>query len=313
MTNNEINPDKFSEVKFISYLQRELAPLSKASVGIGDDCAVFAPTHQPLLMTTDMLMDGTHFDTRTTSLSLIGRKALAVSLSDIAAMGGTPESASVALAIPRSLRPGDTETLMRGIRDIAKEFACGVDGGDTNVWNGPLVISITLHGTPHWRGPVLRSTANPGDVVVVTGPLGGSLHEGRHLSFIPRINEARWILDQEALSAMMDISDVLATDLRRLAAASSACITIHAQDIPRHPSIRAHSTQESIRAALCDGEDFELVFTAPIDTVRRLQKSWPFPNDLTIVGEVSRGSGLNWTTSEFSVAQPCPYRGFEHR
>src|SRR5262249_31388106 len=142
----------------------------------------------------------------------VGRKAMAANLSDIAAMAGRPVAAFAAVALPRTGSSQLAEDLYQGLREVADAFETPIAGGDTNSWKGPLVISVTVLGEAVGRGPVLRSGAKPGDWLLVTGPLGGSLR-GKHLNFTPRVREALQLHSLVELHAMIDISDGLAADV----------------------------------------------------------------------------------------------------
>ena len=157
-------------------------------LGIGDDCAILDVGPRPnLLVTTDMLMDGRHFRLNEDGPERVGYKALAVNLSDIAAMAGVPRAAVVAVALPQEGATGIAQGIHAGMAPLCERFGVDLVGGDTNAWNGPLVISVTLIGETTPRGAVCRSGAKAGDAILVTGPLGGSLHAGRHLRPLPRI------------------------------------------------------------------------------------------------------------------------------
>src|SRR5262249_9078816 len=152
------------------------------------------------------------------------------------------------------------ESLYRGLWRLAEEFGVTIAGGDTNSWDGPLVVSVTLLAEPSEKGPVLRSGAKPGDLLLVTGALGGSIGR-RHLSFTPRVREALLIHDASELHAMIDLSDGLASDVRHIAAESRVGIVVEAEQVPISADVDpALPPVERLRHALCDGEDFELLF-----------------------------------------------------
>src|SRR5262245_54609414 len=169
-----------TEFEYISWLRHRTPKDARVLVGIGDDAAVLQPGTQPLLITTDMLLEGTHFVLAEAGATRVGRKALAVNLSDIAAMAGRPIAAVVSVGLPRGAGPDLAQHLYAGLREIADEFETALVGGDTNSWDGGLVVSVTVVGEATARGPVLRKGARPGDWLLVTGPLGGSLR-GKHL------------------------------------------------------------------------------------------------------------------------------------
>lgn len=253
------------EFSFISWLRGKTPPCPRVLVGPGDDCAVLAPSTLPLLVTTDMLMDGTDFVIADVGPRWAGRKAMAVNLSDIAAMAGSPTAAVVGVALPRGVDDprGFAEELFLGLRDVADPFSAAIVGGDTNSWNGPLVISVTVLGEPTQSGPVLRSGARSGDWIFVTGPLGGSIL-GHHLNFTPRVKEALALGEAVDLHAMCDISDGLSADLNHILEESRCGAVLFAEAIPIADAARElsrTSNRTPLQHALGDGEDFELVFT----------------------------------------------------
>jgi thiamine-monophosphate kinase len=263
-------------------------------VGPGDDCAVLAPAHVPLLLTTDQLIEGRHFalnadpatpiDPATPgllTLEQVARKAVARSVSDIAAMGGTPAWSLGTGALPATTSAQDARTLTDALHHFARRWGCPMVGGDIAITTGPMVLTVTVGGVPHpRRGPVLRSTARVGDVICVTGALGGSLASGHHALFTPRIREAQGLctLLQSALHAMIDLSDGLGLDAARLARASGVQVELDAAAVPISPSAmnvvparglarsvgppQANSSPgltAALAAALSDGEDYELL------------------------------------------------------
>ncbi|MEZ6046191.1 MAG: thiamine-phosphate kinase [Planctomycetaceae bacterium] len=180
------------EFDLINRLRQQVASHPRLRLGIGDDAAelLFGKENSPVLVTVDMLMDQVHFDLSTTDPVLIGRKALAVNLSDIAAMGGEAVAVVISYALPQGSGVKLAEELHQGIVQLANQYDVAVAGGDTNSWKGPLVISVTALGQPIGSAPIKRSGAQPGDFLFVTGTLGGSL-AGHHLTFEPRLHEAR--------------------------------------------------------------------------------------------------------------------------
>ncbi|MFO0917567.1 MAG: thiamine-phosphate kinase [Planctomycetaceae bacterium] len=208
-----------SEFSFIESIRRRVTDRLPVLVGIGDDAAVLAESDRPLLVTTDMLMEGTDFKFPETSPQLAGRKSLAVNLSDIAAMAGEPTAAFVSVALPKQRGEAFALAFFDGLLSLADEFDVVIAGGDTNTWDGPLVASITALGRPFGKQAVTRAGAKPGDVIFVTGELGGSITE-HHLTFTPRVTEAKWLTELADLHAMIDISDGLAADLHHILDAS---------------------------------------------------------------------------------------------
>ncbi len=231
-------------------------------VGIGDDAAVLVSPQKGMLtlLTTDMLVEGTHFDLSRSTPYQLGWKAIGCSLSDIAAMGGLPRAAVISIGARGDVGLEFCTELYRGINDLARRFGCGVVGGDTVRSGQALVISVSLVGEVERDKVALRSGARPGDSVWVTGRLGGSLR-GRHLSFVPRIEEARFLVERFPVRAMMDLSDGIGSDLYRMAEASKVGFRIEGERIPISPDAREGADEASaLKGALYDGEDFELLF-----------------------------------------------------
>lgn len=273
---------RLGECGLIERLTRGLRYDRTVFTGVGDDAAVLCGGKDwRLLLTTDMLVDGTHFRSRETAPALIGRKALAVCLSDIAAMGGWPWAAVVAVGVPPRTPVAMLESLYHGMRRLAARYRVQLVGGDT-VRAPRLTLAIALTGWSSPRTTILRAGARPGDRVFVTGRLGGSLRSGRHVRFEPRVREAQALLRLARPTAMMDLSDGLASDLRQLARASDVGFRIEAAQIPKAPGVR------TVAAALCDGEDFELVFTINARQAKPLEGRRVLGVPLTCIGEVTR-------------------------
>lgn len=249
------------EQALLAHIARSTPPHPIVQVGPGDDCAVVASApHASILVTTDQVIEGRHFR-KGEDLALVARKAVCRSLSDIAAMAGTPRWAVATGALPAGMLQADAQRLTDALHATGNDFNCPIVGGDiaTLPPEGPLVLTVTIAGTPHpTRGPVLRSGARPSDRVYVTGALGGSLPSRRHLTFTPRLTEAHWLatLLGRDLTAMMDLSDGLGIDAARLATASDVTVVIDAGSLPRHEHVATW------QAAMSDGEDYELLFTA---------------------------------------------------
>jgi thiamine-monophosphate kinase len=299
------------EFAFIDWLRRQTPPDPRVLIGPGDDSAALrlAPD-RPCLVTTDMLLEGSCFRLADAGPRRVGRKAMAVNLSDIAAMAGIPVAAVVSVGLPRKGGRALAEELYRGLREMADAFQTAVVGGDTNSWDGPLVISVTLLGEASERGPVRRAGARPGDWLLVTGPLGGSIL-GHHLDFTPRVREALALHAAADLHAMIDVSDGLAADVFHVCQESVCGAVLRAESIPISADAR-HLTdgRTPLEHALTDGEDFELVFAVAPDEARRLLREQPVTGlTLARVGEcVDQGLWLE----EAGRRVPLEPRGYVH-
>jgi len=251
------------EFAYIDWLRKRTPPAANVLVGPGDDAAVLARPSGRLLMTTDMLLDGSCFRLAEAGPFRVGRKAINVNLSDIAAMAGVPTAAVVSVGLPRSGGRELAEQLYLGMRDAADAFDVPLVGGDTNSWDESVAISVTLLGEVSSRGPVLRSGAKVGDWILVTGPLGGSIL-GHHLDFTPRVREALQLHAATDLHAMIDLSDGLAKDLHHICQESQCGAVVLADAVPIADAARELSGKDGrspLDHAMSDGEDFELVFT----------------------------------------------------
>jgi thiamine-monophosphate kinase len=301
------------EFDYISWLRSQTPSDPLVLVGPGDDAAVLARPTERVLVTVDMLMDGVDFRLAEVGPRRAGRKAVAVNLSDIAAMAGTPTAAVVSVALPRMFDRASANELYFGLRQVADEFGVPVVGGDTNSWDGALVVSVTALGEATGRGPVLRRGARPGDWVFVTGPLGGSIL-GHHLDFTPRVREALELHAAVELHAMCDVSDGLSADLNHILEESCCGAVLVSGSIPVSPAaveLSRTSGKTPLQHALGDGEDFELVFTVAAADGERLVREQPVPGVvLTKIGECVE-SGL-WI-EENGQRRPLPPTGWVHQ
>lgn len=234
-------------------------PAPSVLVGPGDDAAVLEIGGVVALLTTDQLIAGRHVDLASASIEQAGRKAMARCVSDIAAMGGRCLASVASAALPAEFE--DAQALFDAMRQWSERWGCPLVGGDIAATAGPMTLAVTALGLAHpARGPALRSQAKPGDGVYVTGAIGAALSTGWHLRFTPRLAEAQALCDAlgKALGAMIDISDGLGKDAARVARASGATLEIEAAAIPLRDA-----SAGGWRRAIGDGEDYELLFTAP--------------------------------------------------
>ncbi len=268
--------------------------------GPGDDCAVVEGSGrgEVELLKTDCIICGVHFLPEA-SPRKIGWKAVARTLSDFAAMGGWPRHLMVTLALPSDCQMRWVEEVYRGMNKCARTFNCSIVGGETSSLpaGAPMMISVAGTGSARRSQVVLRSGGEPGDVLFVTGTLGGS-QQGRHLTFMPRLAEAEWLSQNFRVHAMMDLSDGLAMDLPRLASASGCGFRLDEEALPRSRGI-------VLEQALRDGEDYELLFAMSERSARRLVVEWAekFPGlKLSRIGGLSSdgAAGLTGGWDHFS-------------
>lgn len=289
-----------NELELIARLTGALPANDSVVVGAGDDCAVLevGAGDRWLLFKTDAVVEGVHF-TREASPEQIGHKALARCLSDIAAMAGTPTAAVITIGLSREFQPERVERIYAGLNALAKQHHVAIVGGETTTNPDRLLISVATIGFVPRGKAVVRSGAQPGDAIFVTGELGGSI-TGRHLEFEPRLAEARWLAAHFPVHAMLDLSDGLAGDLPHILAASRVGAELLKSAIPvsraaREISKRGDAAKPAFVAALTDGEDFELLFTVPGKTAVPLLDAWKrqFPKlKLSCIGKIVAGGGI---------------------
>jgi thiamine-monophosphate kinase len=287
-TKKNVSVDDLGEFGLISELRGVIGPPRGSVVaGIGDDCAVLRSENpnKYLLYTCDPVVEGVHYQ-RSDSPQKVGWKAMARNLSDIAAMGGVPCWAVVSIGLRRDTDVRWVKELYVGLRAAARKFNCQIVGGDTTHVKHEQFVVVALIGEAERSRMTPRSGAKVGESIFVTGKLSGSRH-GKHLAFTPRVNEARWLVGNFPVHAMIDLSDGLSSDLRRLVEVSRSGIgfEIHAAEIPM-----ARAARGNLKAALQDGEDFELLFTIDPRHVTALRKKWArkFALALTEIGRVVR-------------------------
>lgn len=305
------------EAEFIRWLQNRLPPQPRVELGLGDDAAIVrAAGNDPRrVVSVDLLTEGVDFVLAEVDALLVGRKALAVNLSDLAAMAARPLAAVIALALPRDGALALAQRLYEGLIPLAEQYDIAIAGGDTNCWDGPLVISVTVIGELSSTAPLLRSGAQPGDSIVVTGRFGGS-RLGHQFDFDPRVAEAQWLAAHVPLHAGIDCSDGLLLDLSRLAKASGCGALVDLSRVPVAPAAEEWARQcndgsTALEHALGDGEDFELILAMPTLSAEKIVGQQPLDCGLTIIGQFVPERGL-WRQQPDGTRQALAPRGFEH-
>lgn len=304
------NAMQHDELEIVRRLQSRPRRAPCATLGIGDDMAILPPGVASILLAADMLLDGVHFDSGLHSPEQIGRKAAACNLSDCAAMAVRPVAVTASLALPRTMDTADASCLLDAIAATAESFGAELVGGDTNRWSGPLALDVAILATPfEGIAPVTRSRARVGDRVFVSGLLGGSLR-GRHMTFTPRVEEARALAaaSGEALHAMIDITDGLSLDLWRVCEASRVGAILdeellHAAASTDACAASAEDGRSVLDHVLSDGEDFELLFCLARDVAA-------FPIPCFPVGEIV-DAGLSLRRRDGTLT-PLEPRGYVH-
>jgi thiamine-monophosphate kinase len=279
---------ELGEDAVVTRLIRSLRLDRRVKLGPGDDCAVVETAGRLQLLKSDCVIEKIHF-LPDTNPKWIGWKAMCRSISDIAAMGGTPLDALVTMAV----RPDTEFTWLRrvyaGLELAARTYKVNLVGGETAKSPGPFFLSVAVTGSVEHGKFIRRSGGRPGDRLYVTGKLGGSL-EGRHMRFRPRVAEAHWLVSRFPVHAMMDLSDGLASDLPRLAMASRLGFEVDMGCLPLHRGCSAEN-------GLSDGEDYELLFAVPARSQKRLETEWQgkFPKlRLTAIGRLVEKGGTHF-------------------
>jgi thiamine-monophosphate kinase len=268
--------EKIGEFGLIKRFQKKIKTDSSVVKGSGDDCAVLKLDKKNYqLFTCDMIIEGVDFR-KIDNLKSVGRKALAISISDIAACGGIPQHAVVALGLPKNMQVEQVDLLAKGLFDLAKKFKINIVGGDISA-SAKLTIDVSMLGKVEKNKLCLRQGAKVGDLIMVTGEFGGSI-KGKHLKFTPRLKEARFLVDNFEINSMIDVSDGLIQDLGHILEASLAGAIIYENLIPL-----SRETQ-GLEDALCSGEEFELLFTASRDQASKIIKSSKYR--FRVIGEI---------------------------
>ena len=274
------------EDRLLARLLPGLSHTRSVIAGAGDDCAVVkGPSGRNfLVLKTDCVVEGVHFLPSTNPID-VGWKAMMRPLSDFAATSAVPEFALITLIVSKQIRSDWVMKLYRGLNRAAARFDVSIVGGEMSSTAGPAVISASIAGFVEKNRWVSRRGGQAGDDLFVTGRLGGAI-KGKHLRFMPRILESRWLTDNFPIHAMMDLSDGLGADLPRLARASKVGFNINVDSLPLSRGVK-------IDNAISDGEDYELLFAISPRERARLERGWAkkFPKlALTRIGSFNRKS-----------------------
>jgi thiamine-monophosphate kinase len=296
--------EKANEKALVARIERKLAVRKSAAlpVGLGDDAALWSPTPGcKTILTCDWFLEGLHFLRHKHPADAVGWKCLARAVSDIAAMGGKPRSYLLSLALPSVLSGKWLSQFLNGLAGASSALRCELAGGDTT-GHAMVLINITVVGEVHLKHAVLRSGAKPGEAIFVSGTLGEAelglrqLRSGRglarplnaalrkHLYPEPRLALGQWLAERRMATAMMDLSDGLSTDLRRLCEASGVGARIEASSLPLTSLV---ASREGGLLALHGGDDYELLFTVSKRNAKRLPRAFR-RLALTPIGEITR-------------------------
>ena len=301
---------------------RERFPAPEGVTGIGDDCAVIPQrSGRDTLVSTDMLIEGTHFLRRDIPPYRLGWKSAAVNISDIAAMGGQPTATFLSVALPADLETGWMEEFLRGYADISRRFGVALLGGDTTASPDRICLNVAVLGECPSGAARLRSAARDGDLVCVTGSLGDSagglkaiLEDverdadvqaliDRHYLPLPRVAEGLRLAATPGVHAMMDISDGIGSDLKHILEASGLGAVIDVPSLPLSPALQrvcARQGWDAAALAIGGGEDYELLFTCTPEAERSLD----VPH--TVIGVIRDLPDIEWRGAKGPVA------GFDH-
>ncbi len=313
-------------------------------VGIGDDCAAIKPKKGFLLIaTTDALVENIHFNRDYIKPYQLGIKSITINLSDIAAMGGIPLYALLSIAVPKNISVMFINEFLKGVKDGAKRFKVSIIGGNVSSSKNEFSINITVLGEVEKKYMLLRKGAKAGDKIFVTGYLGDSaagmkmLQDARckvpghprkqvvqleacnlqlinrHLMPIPRLEEGRFLAVKRLATSMIDISDGLASDIRRICEESKVGANIFTKNIPISRELKSEirNPKSEINLALYGGEDYELLFTIKPENLRKLKSLWKnMKTPITMIGEITK-MGINLVNAD-GKAIPLTKEGYNH-
>lgn len=301
--------EKLGERKIIEALARLIGPGRDVVTGIGDDCAVVRAGADDWVITTDPVIEGVHFLSGETP-QRIGHKAVGRVLSDVAAMGAEPLWLAINIVAPPTLELAVLEGIYEGANALLARCGGTIIGGDV-AQGSCLELHIFGIGRLPAGSALLRSGAKPGDLLYVTGALGGSLL-GKHLDFMPRLVEGQWLRERQFATAMIDISDGLLSESNHLAERSRVRVTVDAALVPiASDAARCTDGRSPLTHALGDGEDFELLFTVPAEKGPGLEQAWSerFDTSCTRIGVIESGDGVQLLNAPEEIAA---HPGYEH-
>ena len=319
------------EFGFIERIQRAVARLEGSGVrlGIGDDCAVLElPAGQVLLTSTDLLIEEIHFRSDWSDWRALGGKCVAVNVSDVAAMGGSPRHLYLGLAIPATMVMDDLDAFLAGFLETAADYGAVLVGGDTCRSPGPLMISVTVEGAVPADQVVTRSGAQPGDAIYVSGTLGDSALAlqrlqsnrpmaeelaDRHHRPKARVTLGRALSEAQIPSAMIDVSDGVLADLGHILDASTVGARLEQALFPLSPEFSQALAEESamFELALSGGEDYELLFTVPLDK-EHLLVALGVDVPVTRIGTVTEAEMGLLLVDEAGEMRSASAKGFNH-
>lgn len=304
--------DEFSFIKWIKSNQKKDKNII---IGIGDDCAsIRIHGDKMFLVTTDMLVDGTHFDLKKNTPGEIGRKSIACSISDIAAMGCSAKYAVVSICFPHETKTKFARALYLGVKKMADAFDIRIIGGDIVSGNKILVVNVTMYGKNEGGlKTITRSGAKVDDVIMITGALGGSIL-GKHITFNPRLKEGILLNKKFNINSMIDISDGLAADLGHILEESGVGAVLYEDEVPISADAKKLACKTGLSAlhhALHDGEDYELLFTLSGKESEKLLAFRSFPVRLSQIGHINKSKGIKMQDAD-GKSKKIQSTGYKH-
>jgi thiamine-monophosphate kinase len=302
---------------FHTWIKSQVRYDERIKIGIGDDAAVLNESQLSWVVSTDLIADGVHFETQQHALDLIGRKVMAVNLSDLAAMGATPVAALLDFLLPHEFSLNDSQQIFHGCQRLADQFNVQIIGGDTNRWDGKLVLGATVLGVEGVtaNGPTVwqMNRAKVGDQIIASGSFGGSIL-GHHLEFTPQVDLASYLIKNYEISAATDVSDSLSLDLAAIGTASQVGVELDSDRIPIAEAAKQLSISDGItplQHALIDGEDFELILTASPAETKRIINEYSGSGKLSVIGRIVSTDGF-WLCHSDGRRESFAPAGYSH-